>query len=263
MRSTFFGSMLTHGQARADLDVLAVLHEQAGPLRDRVGVLLGAVVRREQDATRLVGLLDGDPARGLGDRGDTLGGARLEQLDDTRQTLGDVVTGHTTGVEGTHRQLGAGLTDRLGRDDADRLADVDELAGRQRAAVAQRAGADLGVAGEDRADLHRVDAGREERADDDVPEVDAGLGEHLAVLDDVLGERAGVDRGLDVVVHRAVAGALVDRRDRHRQAAVGAAVVLADDDVLRHVDETTGEVARVGGTQRGVRQALARARAWR
>ena len=201
----------------------------------------------------------GDPAGGLGDRGDTLGGARLEQLDDTRQTLGDVVTGHTTGVEGTHRQLGAGLTDGLGGDDADRLTDVDELAGGQRAAVAERAGADLGVAGEHRADLHRVDAGREQRTDDDVTEVDAGRGQHLAVLDDVLGERAGVDRGLDVVVHRAGAGALVGGRDRHRQATVGAAVVLTDDDVLRHVDQATGQVARVGGAQRGVGQALARA----
>ena len=34
--------------------------------------------------------------RGLGDRGDTLGGARLEELLHTRQTVGDVVTGHTT-----------------------------------------------------------------------------------------------------------------------------------------------------------------------
>src|SRR6478609_6974527 len=245
------------GQARADRDVLAVLHQQAGPLGDRVGVLLGAVVGREQDATRLVGLLDGDPARRLGDRGDTLGGARLEQLDDTRQTLGDVVTGHTTGVEGTHRQLGAGLTDGLRGDDADRLTDVDELAGGERTAVAERAGADLGVAGEHRADLHRVDAGREQRTDDDVTEVDAGRGQHLTVLDDVLGERARVDRGLDVVVHRAVAGALVRRRDRHRQATVGAAVVLTDDDVLRHVDQTTGQVPRVGGAQRGVGQALA------
>ena len=84
----------------------------------------------------------------LGDRRDALGLAGLEQLDHTRQTVGDVVTGDTTGVEGTHRELRAGLADRLGGDDADRLADVDELAGRQRAAVAGRAGADLALAGQ-------------------------------------------------------------------------------------------------------------------
>jgi len=42
--------------------------------------------------------------------------------------VGDVGTGHTTGVEGTHRQLGAGLADGLRRDDADGLADVHPLA---------------------------------------------------------------------------------------------------------------------------------------
>ena len=138
MRSTCFGSIAPWISWWPTSTCSPSGDEQARALGDRVGVLLGAVVRREHDATGLVGLLDRDPAGGLGDRGDTLGGARLEELDDTRQTLRDVVTGHTTGVEGTHRQLGAGLTDRLGGDDADGLADVDELAGRQRAAVAAR-----------------------------------------------------------------------------------------------------------------------------
>ena len=107
-------------------------------------MLVGAVVRGEHDAARLVGVLDLDAAGELGDRSDTLGRAGLEQLDDTRQTLGDVVGRRgTTGVEGPHRQLRARLTDRLGGDDADRLADVDELARRERAAVALGARADL------------------------------------------------------------------------------------------------------------------------
>src|SRR5690606_5701550 len=103
------------------------------------------------DLAGLVGLLDLDPAGSLGDRRAALGRARLEQLHHTGQTLGDVVgRGHTTGVEGPHRQLGAGLTDRLGGDDPDRLADVDELAGGQRTAVALGAGSGAGVTGQDR-----------------------------------------------------------------------------------------------------------------
>src|SRR5690349_13879358 len=81
-------------------------------------------------------LVDAHPAGRLGDRRDALGHPRLEQLTDTGQTVGDVLTRDTTGVEGTHGQLRAGLTDRLGGDDADRLADVDDLARRQRPAVA-------------------------------------------------------------------------------------------------------------------------------
>ena len=49
---------------------------------------------------------------------------------DTRQTGRNLTTGHvdTAGVEGTHRQLRAGLTDGLSGDDADRLTHTDELA---------------------------------------------------------------------------------------------------------------------------------------
>ncbi len=41
-----------------------------------------------------------------------------------------------------------------------------------------------------------------------------------------------------------------------RDGPVGAAVDLPDDDVLGHVDQTTGQVTGVGGPQRGVRQTL-------
>ena len=228
-------------------------------LRDGVLLDLGAVVGGDQDLAGLVGLLDLDPAGGLGDRRATLGRARLEELDHAGQTLRDVVgRGHTTGVERPHRQLGAGLTDRLRRDDADGLADVDQLAGGQRAAVALGAGAGLGVTGQHRADLDLLDAGRDQLADLDVAEVVARGGQHLAGLrvGDVDRRGAGVRRGLGVVVlaDRAVLAADADPLG---QAALGAAVVLADDDVLRHVHQTTGQVARVRRTQRGVGQTLA------
>ena len=83
--------------------------------------------------------------------------AGLEQLDDAGQTAGDVLTGHTTGVEGPHRQLRAGLADGLGGDDADGLAELDRLAGGQRPAVAEGADAELGVAGEHRPHPDPVD----------------------------------------------------------------------------------------------------------
>ena len=104
-----------------------------------------------------------------------LGLPRLEELDHAGQTLRDVVRGrHTTGVEGTHRQLRAGLTDGLRGDDADRLTDVDQLAGGQRAAVALRAGAGLGVTGQHGADLDRLEAGSDETLDLDVAQVGTG-----------------------------------------------------------------------------------------
>ena len=61
-------------------------------------------------------------------------------------------------VEGTHGQLRAGLADGLRGDDADRLAELDHLAGGQVAAVALGADAALGFAGEHGADLELLDA---------------------------------------------------------------------------------------------------------
>ena len=64
----------------------------------------------------------------------------------------------TADVERAHRELRARLADRLGGDDADRLADLDELAAGQIASVAAAADAAPRLAREHRADLHHLDA---------------------------------------------------------------------------------------------------------
>lgn len=61
-------------------------------------------------------------------------------------------------MEGTHGELRAGFADGLSRDDADRLAYIDEVAAGKVASVAQRADAALGLAGQRGADHHGVDA---------------------------------------------------------------------------------------------------------
>src|SRR5690606_41768806 len=60
----------------------------------------------------------------------------------------------TTDVECAHGQLGAGLADRLRRDDADRLADVDQMTAAEVAAVALCAPAIAVVAGDRRTHDH-------------------------------------------------------------------------------------------------------------
>ena len=56
--------------------------------------------------------------------------------------------GDAAGVERPHRQLRARLADRLGGDDADRLARADHVAGGEVAAVARPADAVAGLAGQ-------------------------------------------------------------------------------------------------------------------
>jgi hypothetical protein len=163
---------------------------------------------------------------------------------------------HTTGVEGTHRQLGAGLADGLRGDDADRLAHVHPLAGGKRAAVALGADADLGLADQHVVRLDGLDAGVDERVDHRSVVSDSPMRQHGAVRPDhVLGQGAPGAGVLDVVqLAEDAVGALA--RDLHREPTLGAAVLLADDDVLRHVHQTPGEVPGVGGAQRGVGEAL-------
>src|SRR5262245_10618010 len=245
-------------QLLADRDVVPVVHEQPDPLGHRVRLLLGAVVRNHYDLAGLLGVLDPNPALDLGDRRDALGLTGLEQLHHTRQAVGDVLTRDPTGVEGPHGQLGAGLTDRLGGDDADRLADVDQLAGGQRPAIAGRAGAGLALAGEHATDPELLGPGGDDVVHEHRGQVGAGRGDRVAVDHDVLGQGAGDHAGVDVLVlaQRAVRAPV---GDPHQDAAVSAAVLLTDDHVLGDVDQPAGQVTRVGGPQRGVGQTLASA----
>ena len=82
----------------------------------------------DDDALALLVLAEAHDARRLGEDRRALGRAGLEELDDARQTVRDVLAGDTTGVERPHGQLRAGLADRLRGDDADGLAEVDGLA---------------------------------------------------------------------------------------------------------------------------------------
>ncbi len=107
----------------------------------------------------------------------------------------------------------------------------------------------------------------EGRADHDV--VHAAVLEQLRLLDAderVLGQEHLLGLGIEHRVEEdAAEGALVDRGDDlaalhhvgELDAVHGVAVVLGDDHVLHDVDQTAGEVARVGRLQGGVGEALA------
>src|SRR5487761_1331540 len=235
---------------------LAVLHEQPGPHRDLVGELFATIVGDDDDLPGLLRLLDLAPALDLADRGHALGDTGLEQLLDSRQAVRDVRAGDTAGVERTHGQLGTGLTDGLRGHDAHGLAHVHPLARGERATVALGADADLRLADQDVERPDRLDARLDEAVDQRLCGVIANLGEDRAVHLDVLGDAAPGAGVLDVVqLAQGAVGAPLG--NLHREPPVRAAVLLADDDVLRHVHQAPGQVPGVRGAQRGVGQALA------
>src|SRR6188508_437835 len=196
----------------------------------------------------------------MADLGLALGHAGLEQLFDTRQAGGDVQAGDAAGVERPHGQLRAWLTDRLGGDDADRFTGPDHLAGGEVAAVARPADAVASLAGEWRADEHFVDAGRIDAGrrlfHDQLVAIDQESG-LLALLgfDPRVGQRSRCEPADETLLE----GALLVARLAPDDPAplLGAAVLLAGDDVLGDVDQAPGQVPGVGRAQGGIGEALA------
>ena len=111
--------------------LVTVRHREPLDGRHRVRLLRAVVGDDRDDTTLALVLRDAHDTRRTSERRLALRGTSLEQLDDAGQTAGDVGAGDATGVERPHRQLRAGLTDRLRRDHADRFAQLDRLAGRQ------------------------------------------------------------------------------------------------------------------------------------
>ncbi len=127
----------------------AVGHRVTSPARCSLGPMIDDLaVARQGDALALV-VDHGVDALELDDAG-------LLGLDArSRRTL---ALDHAADVEGPHRQLRARLADRLGGDDADRHAFLDQGAGGQVHAVAQPADAQRRLAGHRAADQDLVQA---------------------------------------------------------------------------------------------------------
>src|SRR5215204_2813645 len=182
--------------------------------------------------------------------------AGLEELDDPGEACRDVLASDAASVEGAHRELGARFPDRLGRDDADGLADVDGPVGGERPAVTGLAYAVRALTlggrphGNERLARQFLAPGGKETWGD----VLSCGGYELSRLrvHQISGQEAGGDR----IVRIAPAAFQVERKV---DVAVRAAVLFVHHDVLGDVDEAAGQVARVSGTQGSIGLTLPRA----
>src|SRR3989441_7848561 len=234
------------------LDLLVCLHLDLGAVDDRVALALAAAVVGHADLA--VAVRRDQVAVGVHD------GAQVVVLHDPR-ALGLVLRGlhdparGAPDVEGPHRELRAGLADRLRGDDADRLTELGQPPGAQVAAVAHDADAALGIAGQGRPDPHALEA----RVLDLLRQLLGDLG--VGLDDDLARERIadvfGGDTSKNAIAQRLDDIAALDQRCRI-DVFDGAAVVLTDDDILRDVHESPSEIPGIGSFQRGVGQALAR-----
>ena len=159
-----------------------------------------------------------------------------------------------TNVESPHRQLSARLTDRLGGNDPDRLADIHRRAPSEVTSIALTANALLRCADQRGADLHALEPDR----------LDLGnhrLVEQLTLGDDDLA-RLRIDNVFGGSSAEHAVGERCDGRsaldDRsHLERSVGAAILFDDDGILADVDKAAGQVARVRRLERRISKALA------
>src|SRR5919204_191921 len=239
------------GELGADVDLLAFLHVQLGAVDHVVALALATVLVGDHylavavhDDGRAVLALDRLQRVEVDHAGvPVLDGARFRA---PRRRAAD--------VEGAHGELGAGLADRLRGDHADRLADVHLPPAGQIAAVALDADAAPGLAGEHGADLHLLETGLLDLLHLVLVDLLVGL------EDDLVGERildvVERDTAQDALTHRLDDLAAFDQR-AEGDAVHGAAIVLGDDGVLRHVHQAPGQVAGVGRLESRVGEALA------
>ena len=205
---------------RALLDPVAVFHQHARtPGED---VLLGRpIVREDRQLGAALGVLDGDPARRFGEARPTLGLARLEELDDARQTMGDVRTGDAARVEGPHGELSPRLTDGLRRDMPDGVADLGRRIVRQGEPVALLAETGRRVALQHAAHRHHRVCLRSASVDVEDPATSLGIDVGIALEDDLAGALLD-DGSAEVATDQVLVGFMSPDRHQVTAFAVGA-----------------------------------------
>ena len=241
------------GQHLSGSHGLAFLYLEEGSVRHLVDLLLAAVVVRYDQLAGTRGhhpnLL---PARQ---------GLQLPELDLAVVADGDIADGRdgaadrATDMERPHGELRAGLTDRLRGDHADGFTPGHQDAARQVPPITFRTDAAQGLAGHRGPNLDLAKA----------PVVD--LGNPFLVQ-----QRAGRDQDLLAVVatcrvFRGHAPEHSFRQGLHDvrafddgpddQPVLGSAIIFHHHEILRDVDQPPGQVAGIGGLQRGVGQPLA------
>src|SRR5208283_4300795 len=226
------------GKDLAVVDGIALVNAEASAVNDVVAFLLAALFIDDDDEA---GTVHGDASAAA-----AFHVTKVDEFDDAgvlgfeSGTLANAGS-RTTDVERTHGELRAGFADGLSGDDADGFAEFDHATSSEVATIAEGANTATGFAGEHGTDADALDTGSLNGVgqffgdllvdfDDDAAfEVFNAFQRDTA--DDAVAERldfdASFDDGLDV------------------DAVGGAAVGFVDDDVLGHVNEAAGEIARV------------------
>ncbi len=159
-----------------------------------------------------------------------------------------------TDVEGTHGQLGAGLTDGLGRNHAHRLTDIDTVTATEITTIAGTTDTVFGFTTDCGANIDLVHTVFFEHVHHGFVQQDACLDQHIvaARLVHFLGSNPPQNALAQCFHHIA---AFDD--GLHEQAVFRTTIFRSDNQILGHIHQSAGEVSGVGCFQRRICQTLA------
>src|SRR6185437_6790808 len=161
----------------------------------------------------------------------------------------------STDVERTHGELRAGFADGLGGDDAGGFAKLDQVAGREVAAVAKHADAVFAFAREHGTNFDFLHAAAVDGFGLEFVNFVVRLDQQFLRVLRVLDVIAGITAYETIGEFHDFIFAFID--GLHPNAVAGAAIMFANDHVLCHVHQLAGHVTRVGGLERGIGQTFA------
>ena len=159
--------------------------------------------------------------------------------------------GGTTNVEGAHGQLRTRFANGLRGNDADGLTPVDQTTTAQIAAIAPGANTKTGLAGQRGTHLDLVDADSFQLVNQVFIQHGTSLGQHGTIfrVQDLFG--GGTPQN---TVTQGFNDLAAFNDGAHLVAAVRAAILFGDNQILRHIDQTPGQVTRIRCFQCSVRQ---------
>src|SRR6056297_195750 len=156
-------------------------------------------------------------------------------------------------MEGSHGQLGTRFADRLGSDNTDCLAKVDQVSTGQITAVTQGTNTTLALTGQNRANLDALKAGIFDSGDPILINHVVRFNQHLVSnrIDNFIQGHPTKDTIAKTLDHFA-AFSLGGNFD----SVKGIAILLSNDGILGDVNQTPGQITGVGRLQRRISQTL-------
>ena len=235
---------------------LSVCNLDTRSIRDQICLGISVLRICYNDLTFFLCVVDDSNTRNFCDNSKTFRFSCLKKLLNSRKTLSDISTGYTTTMECTHSQLCTRLTDRLRSNNTNSLTNLNSFTSCHVCTITFCADTNLTLTGQNCTDLDFFDRSTSFAYTFTHDTCSTSWGDHMVCLNknftificDSLTCKTTCDTFLKVFdfffsIHEAFD---IHTRDFR---SVFAAVCLTNDQFLRYINHSSGQVSRVGCTK--------------